>query len=175
MDTIRTSLGALLLALTPMVRAGDSLPPSNPHRLPMPLDSGTALTTADLPVTDSLLLPMVGASDHLDGRIAFLATELKITPAQLPLWNAFVAAVRANAAEDQQLEAGQLQASLSAVLVAAPGTPDLLQRLQARQRRLARSLQMLQRMIGALTPLYESFSTEQRLLAESLANGTAGL
>ena len=40
-------------------------------------------------------MPMM--ADHTEGRIAFLKTELKITDAQLPLWNAVADAIRANA------------------------------------------------------------------------------
>jgi hypothetical protein len=33
-------------------------------------------------------MPMMGAmAGHVEGRLAFLKTELKITEAQLPLWN----------------------------------------------------------------------------------------
>jgi hypothetical protein len=35
-------------------------------------------------------------SEHVEGRIAFLKTELKITDAQLPQWNAFADALRAS-------------------------------------------------------------------------------
>ena len=35
---------------------------------------------------------------HVEGRIAFLKTELKITDAQQPLWNAVADAMRADAA-----------------------------------------------------------------------------
>jgi len=33
-------------------------------------------------------------AEHIEGRLAFLKTELKITDAQLPLWNAFAQAMR---------------------------------------------------------------------------------
>ena len=35
--------------------------------------------------------------DHVEGRIAFLRAELKITDAQAPAWNGFAEALRANA------------------------------------------------------------------------------
>ncbi|TIW86878.1 MAG: hypothetical protein E5V52_05325, partial [Mesorhizobium sp.] len=35
--------------------------------------------------------------DHVEGRIAFLSTELKLTKAQRPLWDAVAEALRANA------------------------------------------------------------------------------
>jgi hypothetical protein len=48
------------------------------------------------------VMSMMGASmrpgaEHIEGRLAFLKTELKITDAQAPQWNAFADAVRANA------------------------------------------------------------------------------
>ena len=43
-------------------------------------------------------MPMMAAmAGHVEGRLAFLKTELKITEAQLPLWNAVADAIRANA------------------------------------------------------------------------------
>ena len=43
-------------------------------------------------------MPMMAAmAGHVEGRLAFLKTELKITDAQLPLWNAVAEAIRANA------------------------------------------------------------------------------
>lgn len=45
-------------------------------------------------------------SEHVEGRIAFLKTELKITDAQLPLWNSFAQAVRDNATAMQGMRGG---------------------------------------------------------------------
>ena len=43
-------------------------------------------------------MPMMAMmAGHVEGRLAFLKTELKITDAQLPLWNAVGDAIRANA------------------------------------------------------------------------------
>src|SRR6516162_11261321 len=43
-------------------------------------------------------MPMMAAmAGHVEGRLAFLKTELKITDAQLPLWNAVADAIRTNA------------------------------------------------------------------------------
>src|SRR5262249_58539212 len=42
-------------------------------------------------------MAMMGAmARHVEGRLAFLKTELKITDAQLPLWDAVADAMRAN-------------------------------------------------------------------------------
>ena len=53
-------------------------------------------------------MPMMAAmAGHVEGRLAFLKTELKITDAQLPLWNAVADAVRANAKGDGGDDAGR--------------------------------------------------------------------
>src|SRR6516164_7883277 len=44
-------------------------------------------------------------ADHIDGRIAYLKAELKITEAQDPLWNAFADALRSSAAQARRLRA----------------------------------------------------------------------
>jgi hypothetical protein len=41
--------------------------------------------------------PGMGMIDHIEGRISFLRTELKITDAQADVWNGFAAALRSNA------------------------------------------------------------------------------
>ena len=46
-------------------------------------------------------MPMMAS--HIDGRLAFLKTELKITDAQLPLWNAFAQAMRDNVSAMQAM------------------------------------------------------------------------
>ena len=59
---------------------------------------------------------MCGFTEHLDARLAYLKTELKITDQQAPQWNAFADAWRAVAqkasakcaiAEEHQMEAKQ--------------------------------------------------------------------
>ncbi|WP_374313015.1 Spy/CpxP family protein refolding chaperone [Dongia sp.] len=40
---------------------------------------------------------MMNPGQHIEGRLAFLKTELKITDAQAPQWNAYADAMRANA------------------------------------------------------------------------------
>ena len=49
------------------------------------------------------MMPMMGMSDHVAGRLAFLKAELKITDAQLPQWNAFADALRAHATQMREM------------------------------------------------------------------------
>jgi hypothetical protein len=48
-------------------------------------------------------MPMMAS--HIDGSLAFLKTELKITDAQLPLWDAFARAMRDNVSAMQAMPA----------------------------------------------------------------------
>jgi hypothetical protein len=43
------------------------------------------------------MMGMMGMADHIEGRIAFLKAELKITDTQLTQWNEFADVLRANA------------------------------------------------------------------------------
>ena len=40
----------------------------------------------------AMMPPLLGMSDHVDGRLAFLQPEFKISPAQRVLWDAFTTA-----------------------------------------------------------------------------------
>ena len=50
-----------------------------------------------MPMMGMMQMMMGSMADHVEGRIAFLKTELKITDAQQPLWNA--AAMRCGRAQ----------------------------------------------------------------------------
>src|SRR5215475_10651648 len=54
---------------------------------------------------------------HVEGRLAFLKTELKITDAQLPLWNAVADATRTNAKSmSEMMSGGMMGGSQTATL-----------------------------------------------------------
>jgi hypothetical protein len=131
---------------------------------------GEDLPTAEAIVTDDMVLPLMGSTDHFEGRIAFAKAELKITPAQLPLWNAFVAAARSNA----ELEKQMVNASPSIAIMETPAA-NLPQRLAAHERQLEVHLAMLRKIAAALQPLYTSFNKEQRQSAETLPGSMIGL
>ena len=62
-------------------------------------------------------MSMMGAmARHVEGRLAFLKTELKITDAQLPLWNAVADAMRANAKNMGDMAGGMMGGSETATL-----------------------------------------------------------
>src|SRR5437868_2827142 len=60
-------------------------------------------------------MPMMAAmAGHVEGRLAFLKTELKITDAQLPLWNAVADAIRANVKSMGEMSGGVMGNSQTA-------------------------------------------------------------
>ncbi len=123
----------------------------------------------------SMMGPMAQmmAPEHIEGRIAFLRTELRITDAQQPLWDAFVDVLRANAHAMMDMMT-QMQGSMMQSQAAAPDT--LLQRIDLHERMLAARLEGLRRMKAALQPLYATLDdTQKRTADELLAPGPMGL
>lgn len=105
------------------------------------------------------------APEHVEGRIAFLRTELAITEAQLPLWNAFAEALRVNARGMASMM-GDMQGGMMMAQNAAPMT--LPQRIERHERMLTTRLDSLRRVKAALEPLYAAFDDTQKQAADKL-------
>jgi hypothetical protein len=99
--------------------------------------------------------------DHVEGRIAFLRTELKITDAQSPAWNAFADALRNNAKT-----LGELRTSMMSP--AGSGSQTLVDRLTWQEKWLSARLEATRAMKSALTNLVGSFSDEQKKTADEV-------
>jgi hypothetical protein len=115
----------------------------------------------DRPTAPAPIVPIfgiLGMSDHVEGRIAFLKTELKITDAQLPQWNAFADAIRSNARKSTDIFGAAGQA-------AALNAPD---RLDRREKVLTAMLDMLRATKATLAPLYSVLGNDQKKLADTL-------
>ena len=123
-------------------------------------------------------MPMIGMGQHVEGRLAFLKAELKITPAQEPLWSTFADTLRANA----QKIAGMMPCcggvggggmkQRGAMMGTVPSFPE---RLDWQEKVLAARLDALRAMKGALTPLYAAFGDEQKRTADQLMHGPMGI
>lgn len=105
-------------------------------------------------------MPMM--ADRTEGRIAFLKTELKITDAQLPLWNAVADAIRANAKGGMGMMDSMGQGSLT-------------ERMAAREKHLASQAEALRKFKSAVDPLYAALSDEQRKTADQLLMSPMGM
>src|SRR5262245_53972913 len=106
--------------------------------------------------------------DHVEGRIAFLRTELKITDAQQPAWNAFADALRTNAKT-----LGALRSSMMSQPGA--GSQSLVDRLAIQEKWLAARLEGTRAMKSALTNLVATFSDDQKKGADELLAPQMGM
>ncbi len=105
--------------------------------------------------------------DHVEGRIAFLRTELKINDAQTNAWNSFADAFRTNA---------QKLAAVRPTIMPAPGGPQTLTAgLDAQERWLTARLEGLRTIKAAFTPLFSALSNEQKKTATELLGPHLGL
>ncbi len=100
--------------------------------------------------------------EHVEGRIAFLKAELKITDAQTSPWNVFADALRANAkthqAMHEQMSKGGMPSSWP-------------ERLAFHQKALSIRLDALRALEAAAKPLYAVLSDEQKRAADQLLSG----
>jgi len=106
--------------------------------------------------------------DRVEGRIAFLKTELKITDAQSAAWNAFADALRANAKS-----LGEVRASM----VPQAGVPQqgLVDRLALQEKWLAARLEGTRAIKSALINLVGTLSDEQKEAANELLAPQMGM
>ncbi len=109
------------------------------------------------------------ADQHIDGQLAYIKAELKITDEQMPSWNVFANTFRAN---KQKHLAACVQAVKQARAMQSAG---LLDSMQIMETRLADQLDSLRAMDAAIRPLYESLSLDQKKAADEILKGGAGM
>ena len=114
------------------------------------------------------MMQMMGSmADHVEGRIAFLKTELKITDAQQPLWNAVGDAMRANAKD--------MAAMMPVMQSMMQPSGTLPEKLAGREKAMTAHLEALRKLKAAIDPLYAALSDEQKKTADQLAVGPMGI
>ena len=113
--------------------------------------------------------PGMGMIDRVEGRIAFLRAELKITDAQDRAWNIFAEALRANART--------LGAARGAMMGRmGPGqTQTLTQLFDTQERWLTTRLEGTRTLKTAFSGLYASLSAEQKKTADEILAPHMGL
>jgi hypothetical protein len=102
--------------------------------------------------------------DHVEGRIAFLRTELKITDAQAPAWNAFADALRTNAQKLAEVRGSMMPRAGSGQQQA----PTMAERLELQERWLLARLEGTRTIRSAVTNLYAALSDDQKKTADEL-------
>jgi len=107
---------------------------------------------------------------YIEGRIAFLKTELKLTSAQQPLFDKLADEMRTGAkAMAEKHEARHQQTSAPAA------APNALEKLEQRQAAMKDFTAAQDRYLAAFRPLYQSLSPEQKKTADDLfAKGPGG-
>jgi len=104
---------------------------------------------------------MADMASHIDGHLAFIKAELKITPAQEDAWKGFADVLRASAASMAQMQ-GRMP-------MAAPGTAQTVsQALDQKERLLATRLDNSKRLRTAWVKLDAVLTPEQRKAAEGI-------
>jgi len=110
----------------------------------------------------------MGTIDRVEGRIAFLRAELKITDAQTSAWNTFADSLRANAQKLSALRPAMMPQPGSA----AQTIPD---RLEVQERWLTARVEGTRAIKAAFTPLFSTFSEDQKKAANELLAPHLGL
>ncbi len=121
-----------------------------------------------------MMMGQHGMAGHVEGRIAFLKTELKITEAQSPQWNQFAEALRANARRMTEMR-GMMSGMMSAMTgqgAAAMSAPERLDRVETM---MTNMLDCVRTTKAALGPLYVVLTDEQKKLADELLRGPMGM
>jgi LTXXQ motif family protein len=114
------------------------------------------------------MMGMMGMADHVEGRIAFLRAELKITEAQMPQWNAFADALHANATAMKGMPAPMMQGGMMGQDGSSTSAPDRLDRME---KVMSVMLEMVKTTRAALAPLYAVLTEQQKKAADQLIHG----
>lgn len=110
---------------------------------------------------------MGAGAHHLEGRLAFLKAELKITDAQIPQWNAFADTERANAQAMREMHR-QFRPSEGAA-------KTLPERLALEEKGLAAHLDGFRKTARALENLYNALTPDQKKTADEIVVGPMGM
>jgi hypothetical protein len=105
------------------------------------------------------MMMMCEIPEHLDGKLAFIKAELKITDAQTPQWNSFVDGFRAQAQKTAQHCAVKKHGEMGG---------SVIDRLDHMQHHLTMHMDYLQAIKAALQPLYGVLSDEQKKVADEI-------
>ena len=102
---------------------------------------------------------------NVEGRIATLKTELKISDAQMPQWNRFAEALRTTASSMNEMHKAMMQSD-------GKSLPD---RMAVREQMMSTHLAALKSVRQALQPFYATLSDEQKKIADKIMIGPMGM
>ena len=116
------------------------------------------------------MMRMMGMADHVEGRIAFLKAELKITEAQMPQWNAFADVLRENARR-----MSGVRTTMSGIFGQDSASVSPRDELDQMEEMISIMLEAVKGTKAAFVPLYAVFTEEQKKLADQLIRGPMGM
>jgi hypothetical protein len=105
--------------------------------------------------------------NHIEGRLAYIKAELKITEGQEPLWSAYAAAARDNA--------NAMRAHCTIMSRRSGSAASLPDRLEQHEQLMAAQLDAVRAMDKLLKPLYAALSDSQKQTADQLFWGPMGM
>ena len=105
---------------------------------------------------------------HIEGRLAYIKAELKITTAQEPLWNAYAAAAR---------DSGNTMLARCTTMMSERGgsTTSVPDRLDQNEQLIVAQLAAVRAMNKTLKPLYAALGDSQRQRADQILWGPMGM
>jgi hypothetical protein len=119
-----------------------------------------------MPMMNMMMRGGAGA-EHIEGRLAYIKAELKITDAQTPQWNAYADATRGNA---------KAMSEMRDAMMARQGTPGTLpERLAFEDKAVSAHLAALKKTAEAVNNLYGVLNDDQKKTADSIVVGPMGM
>ena len=111
------------------------------------------------------------ALDRIDGRLAFLKTELKITDEQTPSWDELAGVIRSTAESHNSLMQGMIEEFQDGGFLKKP----LPERLAYQQTHLEARLEEVKAVRSATEKLYAKLSDEQKQTADEIVLPMMGM
>ena len=126
---------------------------------------------ADMGRMMEMMRPMMAGGmgmpfEHVEGRIAYLKAELKVTDAQSAAWNAFADTIRAEAAAMKTMHDGMATAGMPTAM------PD---RMAAQREMMSARMGMMERSETSMRALYAALSADQRKSFDQIMSGPMGM
>jgi hypothetical protein len=112
-----------------------------------------------------------GFAEHLDGRLAYLKAELKLTDSQQAAWTSFTTAYSA-AAQTALQKCAALDAAASGEHAKHSG---VLGHLTMVERHMTDHLEVVRALKAAIEPLFATLTEEQKKAAEQAMSGVMGI
>jgi hypothetical protein len=105
--------------------------------------------------------------ERVEGRLAFMKAELKITDTQAAAWNGFADAVRAAAKQHNE--------RMKAILAGNERAKSLPDRLDAQEQFMSARLEQIKQIKTSLTGLYSVLSDDQKKEADEMVIPMVGM